>query len=527
MRAEPDRPLIDLNGVYSGFYVNQDRSCIYVFGDLPGNRSVFWLADQSKLVVTGNLWTFRGCDGFTRCWDTMALTEMLTIGFPMAGRTWLSEVRQLQRGRQVRAWSDGRTDVRKLLKPVERQAWSLQQSVHILRDSLDATVKRLAYRLHQPAALALSGGLDSRLLLASLHTQKLDHYSFTFCDADNERDHRIAQSAARLLGEQHTTVMLESAVADQISRDLCLLNEGESLGTGYFITAAHVQEMTNNLWTGHEAIRETTGSFQPLTLKSRQELAAHMLRSAMSSFTPAQISEVLAEPYRVAWGDVRDEWFASFEQIDQPSLTDVYLEHVADYRVQRRTRPRFEQIRWYCLPVYPYMDMHYYTTYWSLPLAHIHAERAPLELLCSYKTGLERLPSASHHFGMSIMQEFRYRHLLHWGRVVQTRCVEPFRQVWQERKGTRRFGRNTLTPWLDAELLRLKDYQVFHWPAVQSLIERARSGVSLNQSALRKLINVAIIDAFLFGPGFSGKRALSFCEPWREVVDPHRADYGS
>ena len=227
MRADPDRPLTDLNGVYSGFYVNHERSCVYVFGDLPGNRSVFWLADQSKLVVTGNLWAFRGCDSFERRWDPMALTEMLTIGFPMAGRTWLSEVRQLQRGRQVRAWSDGRTDVRKLLKPVERQAWSLQQSVHVLRDSLDATVKRLAYRLHQPGALALSGGLDSRLLLASLHTQKLDHYSFTFCDAENERDHGIAQAAARLLGEQLTTVMLESVVADQSARDLCLLNEGE------------------------------------------------------------------------------------------------------------------------------------------------------------------------------------------------------------------------------------------------------------------------------------------------------------
>ena len=175
----------------------------------------------------------------------------------------------------------------------------------------------------------------------------------------------------------------------------------------------------------------------------------------------------------------------------------MYLEHIADYRVQRRTRPRLEQIRWYCLPVHPYMDMHYYTTYWSLPLAHIHAERAPLELLCSYKTGLELLPSASHHFGMPIMQEFRYRHLLHWGRVVQTRYVEPFMQVWRESKGTWGFGRNALTPWIEAELLRLKDYEVFHWPAVQSLIERARSGVFLSQSALRKLIRVAIIDDFL------------------------------
>jgi asparagine synthetase B (glutamine-hydrolysing) len=247
MRADPDRHLTDLNGVYSGVYVNRDRSCVYVFGNLTGTRSVFWLADQCQFVVTGNLWAFRGCEGFARRWDAMALTEMLTIGFPMAGRTWLSGVRQLQRGRQVRAWADGRTDVRKLLKPIERQSWSFRHSVHLLRDSLDATVKRLAHRLDQPGALALSGGLDSRLLLASLHTQKLDHYSFTFCDAYNEREHRIAQSAAALLGEQHTTVMLDLAIADRLYRDLCLLNEGESQGFGPLFMAAHAQEVTNSL----------------------------------------------------------------------------------------------------------------------------------------------------------------------------------------------------------------------------------------------------------------------------------------
>ena len=516
MRADPERPFTDLNGVYSGFYVNHERSCVYVFGDCPGNRSIFWLADQRKFVVTGNLWAFRGYEGFERRWDPIALTEMLTIGFPMAGRTWLSEVRQLQRGRQVRAWSDGRTDVRKLLTPVERQTWPFQQSVQFLRDSLDATVKRLAYRLHRPGALALSGGLDSRLLLASLHTQKLDHYSFTFCDAANERDQRIAQAAVQLLGRQHTTIMLESTVADQIAPDLCLLNEGESLGTGYFILAAQAQKVTNNLWLGHEAIRETTGSFQPLALKNRLDLATHMLRSTLSLFTPAQVSEVLARPYRVPWDHVWDEWCMSFEQIDQPSLTDVYMEHIADYRVQRRTRPRLEQVRWYCLPVYPFMDMDYATAYRSLPLAHIHAERAPLALLCSYKTGLEQLPSASYRFGMPIRHEFRYRHLLHCGRVIQARYIKPLTQRWRESKGIWGLSRHTLTPWFEAELPQLKDYELFHWPALQALIARAHSGTFFNHRALRQLITVALIDDFLFSPGFPAKRTLSFLKPWRE-----------
>ena len=125
MREQPDRRLTDLIGIYSGIYVDRDRSCAYVFGDPTGTRPVFWLSDAKRFVVTGDLWAYRGCDGFGRHWDEMALMEMLTIGFPMAGRTWLKGVKQLQRGRQVRAFADGRTEVRLLLEPIPRRSWSL------------------------------------------------------------------------------------------------------------------------------------------------------------------------------------------------------------------------------------------------------------------------------------------------------------------------------------------------------------------------------------------------------------------
>ena len=110
MRHAPDRRLSDLKGIYSGLYVNHDRTCAYLFGDLTGTRPVFWLSDEKWLIATGNLWAFRGCDGLQRRWDDMALMEILTIGFPLAGRTWMAGVEQLQRGRQLRSWRDGRTE---------------------------------------------------------------------------------------------------------------------------------------------------------------------------------------------------------------------------------------------------------------------------------------------------------------------------------------------------------------------------------------------------------------------------------
>ena len=515
MRNCPDRRITDVIGIYSGVYVNGDRSCAYAFGDLTGTRLLYWLSDEKQFVVTNNLWAFRGCDSLNKRWDPMALSEMLTIGFPLAGRTWISGVRQLQRGRQVRSFTDGRTQVRMLLDPVERQPWSLKQSVHTLREGLDETVQRIYRRLACPIGLGLSGGLDSRTLLASLHSQKIDHCNFTFCIDREEPDNRIAKSAAALLGEQHETIVCDSPLP--ITHiEYRLINEGESPGFGFLLLAAYAQQYSNVLFIGNEAVRETAGSFQPLNLKSKRDLASCMLSEYLKFFTAEQVSSILTPDYSIPWTDVLDEWQESFEQIDQPTVMDVFLDHVADYRVQRRTRPRLEAARWYCLPVYPFMDERIYNVYRRLPLSHLHAEQAPLALLCDYKTGLEKLPPAARHFGLPMHRGYRYRHLIHFGHVLQEKVV-PLRQKWYESMGRWGFGNNVLNATRRDELRRLEHCDLFHGPAVRNLRERAQCGTFVNRDAITRVINAGVINEFLFGSGFTGDRALSFLQPTREI----------
>jgi Asparagine synthase len=517
MRKQPDVRFSELVGIYSGVYVNRERSCAYVFGDVTGTRPVFWHSNEKRLVVTGNLWAFRGCQGLERCWDRMALAQVLTIGFPMAGRTWLDGVRLLQRGRQVRSFSDGRTEVRMTLDPVAREPWSLEQSVHALRDSLDETVARICRRLNRPVALGLSGGLDSRTLLASLHTQKIAHLNFTFCISPDEADNRIAKSSAELLGDQHTTVVADIPGLGEFHRDIRLINEGESPGFGFLVLAARVQQESDALLIGSEAVRETSGSLQPIEFKSKRELARHMLREYSTYFGVDQAHKLLMPALRIPWQDVLDEWFDSFERINQDSILEVFLDHVADYRVQRRTRPRLDQVRWFCLPVYPYMDDRLYGTYRRLPLSQVHAEQASIALLCSYKTGLEKLPSPALRFGMAMDQAYRYRHILHGGRILRDNLVHPLKQKWHEAKGAWGFGRSVLSPVRQAELPRLEQCRLFHWPEVKNLIDRAARGSFANIPALNVLINAGIVDEFLFGAGLSGSRALRFMKSTREV----------
>ena len=142
-------------------------------------------------------------------------------------------------------------------------------------------------------------------------------------------------------------------------------------------------------------------------------------------------------------------------------------------------------------------------------------------LLVDYKTGLEELPYAGRRFaGVPIYKEYRYRYIIHFGRILRWKVVLPLQQKWQETKGTYGFGKNTLRllcafP-LDTELQKLEHCHLFN-RGIQTLIERARRGAFVNINALERLINVVVIDDFLFGPGLSGDRALKFLKTSQEI----------
>ena len=519
MREQPSSGINDLNGVYSAVYVNSDRSCAYIFGDHSGTRPIFWTSNEQFFVISNNLWAFRGFDLLKKRIDPMTLTQMFTIGFPMAGRTWLSDVKQLQRGRLLSSHENGPTDITMLLEPMERQSCSFRKSIAILRENMDDTLKRLHLRAGGNIGLGLSGGLDSRLCLASLASQNLTHNNFTFCLNPEETDNRIAGLASGKCNEDHITVLLDNSLALSLYRDMRIINEGESPGFGFFLFAASVKNYANALIIGSEAIRDTPlGPFWPWAMKTRQELASQMLSAQMDKFTPKQIMKILDPSLNIAWEDILAEWYKSFNQINQNSIMEVYWDHQLDYRVQRRARIRLDASRWFCQPVYPYMDRKLYTAFRTIPMEHLKGERAHLSLLSSYDKGLEDLPNAARGFtGVPIYKEYRYRHIVHAGRVLRSNIALPLMSRLQLIKGFFGLGRNGSVPQLNEETVYLKKCGLFDWKEVQRIIERAKQGRFLNRGALHSLINAVIVHDFLLGAGLHGERSLRFLKPENEI----------
>ncbi len=136
-------------------------------------------------------------------------------------------------GGEVASSSDGSTKVRMLLETTPRQSWSIKQSTNALRESMDETMGRICRRLDRSVGLALSGGLDSRIFLASLHTQGIEHRSFTYCYTSKERENEVARDAANLLCEQQSAVVLDKVLPGILANDCRLINEGESKQFGF------------------------------------------------------------------------------------------------------------------------------------------------------------------------------------------------------------------------------------------------------------------------------------------------------
>jgi hypothetical protein len=255
-----------------------------------------------------------------------------------------------------------------------------------------------------------------------------------------------------------------------------------------------------------------------LRLKSKEELANLMFRLHMSQFEPGEALNIVSEPYRTSWEDVLDEWSRSFDEIDQQSLTDVYLDHGMDYRVQRRARVRLDSARWFSLPIYPYMDERVYSAYRSLPLDHLLGERAHIGLLSSYKLGLEKVPSAQRRFaGLPISAEYRYRNIIHLGRVVRQKLIVPLKTKSTVIKGLLGLGKSSLSLARAEALRRLQSCDLFNWPEVNKVIGRAERGVFVNVNALNRLINAHVLDDFLFRSASSKEAGLHFLKSPRDI----------
>ena len=195
----------ELNGAFSLAIWDRARRRLLLVSDRLGLHPLYFAEVPGGILFSSGVRALLADPRVPRGVDLTAMAEFLTFDHVLRDRTFLKGVRLLPQG-TILTWQDGRTSLRQYWKPTFRSVHPIRKEEdysHELLEHLRLAVKR-QHRLKPQAALLLSGGLDSRALLAVLAEQEGGDQLRTLtwgipgCD-----DARSASETARRVGADH------------------------------------------------------------------------------------------------------------------------------------------------------------------------------------------------------------------------------------------------------------------------------------------------------------------------------------
>lgn len=198
--------LKQVDGIFSAVVYDEPRHRVHLLSDRYGLRHLFWTTHAGGLAWASEVKAMLGLQGFGPRVDRGAVEDFFDVGHLTGDRTWFEGVELLPSG-TVLTWDDGVRAVSRRrywwwddIKPLEGEV-DEDELAHELGRLFRDSVERRA-RTGGRAGLTLSGGLDSRAILAALPEDAGPVHAVTFgkkgCD-----DVRIAAQAARVGGAQH------------------------------------------------------------------------------------------------------------------------------------------------------------------------------------------------------------------------------------------------------------------------------------------------------------------------------------
>ncbi len=200
-----ERFLDELNGAFIGAIWHPRSRRLVLFNDHLGQRPLYYASVPGGLCFASGIRALLEHPHVEPAIDPLGLAQMLTFEYLLEDTTLLAQVRLLAPG-SVLVFEDGRLESREYYElrfhpanPSMDPEDYLQGFVEHIRRAVH---RQLSEADRRRVGLLLSGGLDSRVLLALLHDQVHELHTFTFgipgCD-----DARLAQELAAVSRSVH------------------------------------------------------------------------------------------------------------------------------------------------------------------------------------------------------------------------------------------------------------------------------------------------------------------------------------
>jgi len=200
-----------LNGCFAGALVDLRFGRFYLFNDRYGMERIFVHDVTGDLYFASEAKALLAVVPDTRSFDLQGLGEFLACGCTLGTRSLYRNIGVMPAASLLRAEDKSLTSRTVYFRPT---SWLTEtkleagQFLNALSDTLPPIVRRVA-NAECPVAISLTGGLDSRVLLACLDPSAVEYASYTFGSMMRDtRDVIVARKAAEECGYTHTVLTL-------------------------------------------------------------------------------------------------------------------------------------------------------------------------------------------------------------------------------------------------------------------------------------------------------------------------------
>lgn len=191
-----------VQGVFSAVYYHPHLAALTLISDKLGVRPIYFWADDSRLVFASALRIFEALRGVPKRTDVRAVTEIVSFSFPLDSRTPYKQINAIGPAELLRFTASS-------VSSEHYWRWDSIPASHRPESELSREVYRrfftaVARRMHgdEIASAFLSGGLDSRCVVAALCAQTKRVYTLNF-SAPQSQDRVFAAEFARQIGAAH------------------------------------------------------------------------------------------------------------------------------------------------------------------------------------------------------------------------------------------------------------------------------------------------------------------------------------
>lgn len=352
---EGERFVSRLNGQFNLVVYHSDDDSLLIANDRYGYRPLFVAESGGRFFFAVEMKAIIAALDQTPAVDGIGLLQIMRDGIAVGERTWLEPIRVLDPATLLRVTKDGRVQRRRYFQYRHREGGTTM--------SLPAFVEGFGIHLHRATerimkgpgriGISLSGGLDSRSVVLSIHPSHLPIPAYTFGYPES-RDVVYAKQLAALLHLEHTHLTFDPGYLGRVMAPVVWRNEALfpfAASTSIYFHD-HIGARMDTILNGHCGDAVSGSHLRPYMLwqRSRAKLIARLYAGRQLVADESLRRVFNPDFYRRHSAELFDAFRATFTAIDSDEIANVADAWDMENRQRRGTfhspsvdRYRFEQ----------------------------------------------------------------------------------------------------------------------------------------------------------------------------------------